>query len=1141
MICEKKFMQSIQRLDTQQRQAVFCDRNCVVSAGAGSGKTTVLAYRFLRLVCEGKAHADEILTLTFTRLAAAQMHERIHQKLLEFKEEPMITQELTRFPDAVISTLDSFCKRIVGADSIRYGIPADFVLDDEANTLLARECALSLLDRLQDDPGVVFLATVYKPDELVDTFLVRLACECFHPSRHFDPAWATQTVVSRLRTIFSQALAALAHISQQILATDGNARIITEAQRVCSGLLAASRDWQGNDSLDYPHVLAYLEALSLSISGGGKDASIATYKDLARLWRTALQQVKSACAALRDQPYIGPLYRVLGQFEESYLQRKRHSGILTFADISEMAVDILIHNKAVRAYYKKRFRYVMIDEFQDNNQLQKNLLYLLSEQDGVEGDGIPLASGLNPEKMFFVGDEKQSIYRFRGADVGVFKQLSRELEACGGLHIELATNYRSEPGLIEVFNQLFPAVMANDGEPYEADFSRLCPREPVKDIVPSVSLWVKPYDGADGPLDSEDNTPSNDEEQLSSVEAEAYMIASLIARMTTGDDYAIASMDGKPRRPLYADIAILFRSSSNQLHYEKALRTFGIPYTLAAIQSLFLEAPTNDLYQMLQLLLYPSDRKAYIAALRSPFCHLDDMVILRLLDTMQEETPPFGSLGDDVVIPLEERDKYEAASALFSRLLALVGEASIAQLISFLWYDGGYRYLLLSDASYQVYLEHVEYLLELARSYDASGKGLAAFLDFIRPRLGENEKLPELEVLREDTGGVHLMTIHKSKGLEFPIVILANMGSKTRPGSTPSWYSIESERGRVPVPIHMRPYGEKSPVRNLFHMVDKPLLEAREVAEMKRLLYVAVTRAKTHLVLTGCENRQNRGSEAYKTNLLAMLRTYSHVEEDDQALGSMFSVHRIEDAGQGVLQSHVSRQKIQKTVESLRSYYATPQTVCYEARRDHIGITALGAYQPIGDIQEIGTASILPALEVDSLVAALGLSTEFGSWCHAILQQTVEALAFPYGPTSQGYPHDPVCVMPEGFRSSHISAGDRLRIGLAAVELADRFLQSALFAHILAGKPVSLEAETRFYMMDTVVGEELLLEGSIDFVAVYPDMVRIVDFKTDSIHRPQEHARQLSLYRKAATRIWKRPVISTLCYLRKPGGEEWEA
>jgi hypothetical protein len=276
----------------------------------------------------------------------------------------------------------------------------------------------------------------------------------------------------------------------------------------------------------------------------------------------------------------------------------------------------------------------------------------------------PSVDRLDRGKLFFVGDEKQSIYLFRGADVSVFKQLKHELGSAGGVSLSLNTNYRSEPRLIDHLNDLFKRVMNNDGQPWEADFSPLSTRMPSPGIAPSITFCFKPMHSEDAAADEPDSDDEDGGELAHASEAEAVHLADLIATMLDSDSYLIPDGAGGRRRPAPNDIAILLKSTGGQLSYERALRAKGIPYTLQIPRALLMEAPANDLYNLLQLALYPEDRLAYVASLRSPFCRMSDTGVLAVIGKY-DEAPYLG-----VPYPVDEGVVGELESALSASDLA---------------------------------------------------------------------------------------------------------------------------------------------------------------------------------------------------------------------------------------------------------------------------------------------------------------------------------------------------------------------------------------------------------------------------------------------------------------------------------------
>lgn len=1137
------------RLDDNQLAAVCCDdRSSVVSAGAGSGKTTVLSYRFLRLVVEGKAHVDEILTLTFTRKAAAEMHERIHRQLLEYRDDSDIAKELTRFPEAAISTLDSFCSRIVRCDCIRYGISPDYTTDDETCRRLASLCAAQILEDHAQDPGMRLLSSLYNPETLVEDFLVPYAMSYFTFTKPLQAASAASTVVGYFQTICQDIYGMLMELVHQVTAlTDFSSGPVQRAVEVCRRLedalppLMDTRDWDGIQRL------FATEALNWSMSGSSKKkADCVTLSEIVPQYRDTLDRFHVASAALAQQSSLLPLFQFLELYQDRFFEQKRKTGILTFSDVSLMAVDILRTNKPLRAYFKKKFRYIMIDEFQDNNSLQKNLLYLLAEREGEEYDGIPTATTLAPGKLFFVGDEKQSIYRFRGADVSVFKELKHELRSAGGIALSLDTNYRSEPRLIDQFNKLFDRVMENDGEPWEADFASLGKRKPSPGVTPSFTLCFKPLTDTESGSAGED---ASDEELAQATEAEALHLAKLITDMIEGDGYLIPDGKGGTRRPKPNDIAMLLKSTGGQLSYEKALRASGIPYTLQLPRALLLEAPANDLYNLLQLSLYPSDKLAYVASLRSPFCRLSDqgvtIVLALYASTDSTDSSVAGSpypVTDDALDQLRDRlsvedfTRYSIAADIFKGLMERVGRVQTTQLLSYLWYDCRYRNYLVSHASYQAYLEHYDFLWMLARQYDRRGDSLSMFLDFLRPRLGENEKLADVELLHEDAQGVQLMTIHKSKGLEFPIVIVAGMGSKGEREVTPCFYPCDG----VALPSHMdlTTLKKKTVVNGCYYLEKERRMRLAQ-AELKRLLYVAATRAETHLVFSGCENVQNHGDAAALSNLLYMFVRNSDVDvETGVSNDPDIAIQIIEDVPSESLYSRpVVPLGEQADIDRKLGWYRDARIRKVDVSPLRYGVTSLvgagGEHIPVDESEwHPDPEKQLPVLSSDRVLRENALASRFGTYVHAIVEQLVK------GTLVEAVPKGLAPFFPDG-KPETLSLADFHRILSDGLALAQNFMVSDLWRTLSAYADATVECEVPFFAR--IIHEErpVLVEGFVDLLVTLPNRQYVVDFKTDAVREPEIHERQIRTYMEAMHRISGLPVSGAVCFLRRPGGETW--
>ena len=392
--------------------------------------------------------------------------------------------------------------------------------------------------------------------------------------------------------------------------------------------------------------------------------------------------------------------------------------------------------------------------------------------------------------------------------------------------------------------------MRDSEEDYQAEFSALESRSPAIGGSPEITLLYKPYD------------EDPDEDSLSSVESEAYAIAEYIQNAAGRLE---VHAGGETRTANYDDFALLFRSGTNQKTYEQVFRAKGIPCTVHSVRTLFQEAPVNDIYNLLQICLYPEDRLASAALLRSPLMNLSDLSVVRF---MLSGKAVFADEQEDCCETAKDRIKYLKARLLYEEVLSLIDRKPIAEIVSLVWFKSGYRYLILHDSSLHGYLEYYDYIHELAAGFDRRSGSMVDFLDKVRENLGDYKKLDELKILGYSSAGVKIMPVHQSKGLEFPVVIIANAGNRgvsDRGGSAPAFIS---ETDGLSFNLVNSEQGAASRRCNYFYSRGKEENLAKEDAELRRLFYVALTRAETHLVISGCHGKNNRNDEKSMLNLL---------------------------------------------------------------------------------------------------------------------------------------------------------------------------------------------------------------------------------------------------------------------------------
>ncbi len=1135
------------RLDSEQGLAVEVERNAVVSAGAGSGKTTVLAERYARLVREGRAGVEEILTLTFTRKAAAEMHERIYGLLLEDRELPGVGEQLALFDRAQISTFDSFCGQVARGWSQRYGVPQSFAVADEERGDEAEGIALEFILARWEHPALGEFIRVNGFERAYRGLFASISRSYLSIAEKRDFPQMGRRQLSELEGVLRSETARLAGLLAAIRALDARAaKVVAEAHAAIDRLPDLAALAEGGAFPELGDALATLR-FSKRTGAGGSEA-ILEYKELVDASAIAIATLLSVVETLASRGLLVGMFGLLGDFQESVLARKRRSGLLSFRDVAELAIRILIENRPLRRFYKERFRYILVDEFQDNNELQKRLLYLLAERIGSEGEGVPRAEELAGDKLFFVGDEKQSVYRFRGADVSVFKGLGEEITGSGGIALSLGVNYRSRPEMIAFLNSLFPRVMADAHADYEARWQPLAPPKqaqgagsPSGDGGAPVRLFYKPY-----------RPEAGGDERAESDDAEAWYLARFIRDSVERKRLSIREGDTE-RAAGYDDFALLLRSTGNQIRYERLFRRFGIPYTTQSVRTLFLEAPLNDLYNLLELVVNPEDRAAYAAALRSPLVNLSDEIIARLLLNGRSAFSAQEPLDD---LPPLEREKWRRGRDLYEKLCAKADLVPIAELLRILWYEFGYRYLLLRDRDYHGYLDYYDWFTRLAERADRQGTPLALFLDAIRPSLGAYERLPELSILQEEARGVQLLTIHKAKGLEFPVVILANAGNSGQGSSEASEPYYLSDTHGLTLRFSKR--------GNYFYALAKEENARKEHAEAKRLLYVALTRARSHLIVSGCHNRNNRTSEDALLNMVLGALDLSAEEivpigeenagGDPVARNLPIPVEIIPDieerelyvrpsaaasvGADGGAAPGVRRSLSIEEARELGQGYAAARSIEWPTRRTSWTATALNAFaaerSSRGEQLELpfdaapgARGQALSSLTVDPLLEAERLEEPFGSLCHLALEL---ALA----PEREGRALTPAGLLAElPFRLRDLlPERHRERLVEQAIELAAGFLASELGRAALAAS--ERETESSFLYRHDAGGQSFFVSGKLDLLFVPPagEPPCLVDFKTDRELSEGAYDVQMAIYRHAAGELLGREVRGVLYYLR---------
>ena len=754
--------------NAQQRAAIEARGNVFVAAGAGTGKTAVLVERFVRAVVDEGLDVQSLLVITYTERAAGELRARIRGRLLELCR-PELALELD---GAWVSTIHGFCRRLLGAHPLAAGVDPSFrVLDEPQAMVVQAEAFTTALERFcaADEPDRWRLLATYGATGLRQMLV---------------GVYATLRSAGRALVLEPAARAGLDERAEELreaatcLVDDLRA---TELQR---GAAQAALDLLGVSTL--PERLLALSDLK---ARGPRAATFVEARDA--VVAAALEEL-----AARDRELLQEL---LSDFADAYAEAKERDAAVDFEDLQLRARDLLRDHAELRARTRERFRSIMVDEFQDTNRLQTELLDLLSE--GTGGD------------LFVVGDEYQSIYGFRHADVAVF----RERRAAAETVLPLTRNHRSRPEVLAAVNELF-------GSEFGDEFQRLEPAEGAGEHGLGGAFELLVTDKA-----------AAAEAAVHWRRSEARHVARRVREL----------VDAGVARP--GEIVLLFAAGTDAEWFEEELRALDLPTFRAAGRSYFGQQQVVDLLAYLRLLHNRYDDEALLTVLASPFVGIsnDALVLIRADASRQpifrgiERSVPADLSDDDRRLLLAFRQRYD-------RLLELAARAPLELLCERILAEHDYDLAILARPDGRRRYANLRKLARLARSYEElRGADLEGFVRFVEGQEALGAK--ESDAVSEEEGGdaVRLLTIHAAKGLEFKVVVVADAGRSRPPVSD----ILALSDGRFGFKVAHPATGSR--VGTASYRDVKGERERAERAERLRLYYVAMTRAMERLIVSG--------------------------------------------------------------------------------------------------------------------------------------------------------------------------------------------------------------------------------------------------------------------------------------------------
>jgi ATP-dependent helicase/nuclease subunit A len=1076
-IVNDKHLDNWELTEPQKRGVTQVGTNLIVTAGAGTGKTRVLTHRLAHLVLSGQAELGEVLAITFTEKAAAEMSRRIG-KIFEEVQRPDLRRQVHL---GSISTIHAFCKRLLSEHSLTAGVDPDFtVLSDLETHRLIDESLKSALDSLKSEAGdgyVKLTRTIrtegrFGPDIL--GAVRRIYNELRAGTGGLDaPFQPDPNAVDTFNSLLTS-LPALLESYRNAVASKKTATVEAN-ETIIAGIEAA---------LETPDPEKIAVALCDAKLGRrlSKDA-----KPFAEAVNEALAELSGYAAEVHAHDTRVMLGELVRRFDREFREAKRAVSALDFSDLEQAALHLLKTEPEVQRAVNERYKQVLVDEYQDVNPLQAELISRISGTDN----------------RMVVGDYKQSIYRFRQADVSVFSEAIQNAPENG--RIDLSLNFRTDVPIIDLVNGFFETVWREETEsPAYEPLSAGNPEEQQGSPDTAVELLV-----------------SRAQPDQNSREVEAKTLADRIARLIEKENF-------KP-----GDIAILFRAKTQVAPFLAELLQRQIPFSEVKGRGFFGRAEVVDLANLMTVLADPYDELALAAVLRSPFVRLDDESLFRLC----------GLVGKDrggLFTACREAEAIDGLSAsarvsLADFLLLLDGldadrtRLSLSDLVRAAYERSGYRNWALTQPDGPRKSANIDAMIRrsvaFADPYGPSPAGLArAISDFRDQGLALSDA-----ATGSTESSVAVMSVHAAKGLEAPVVVLADLAHQGNVQTAPILY-------HPAVGVGFKVYAEGGvDVETVSGKAVRDRIREDEKRESLRLLYVAMTRAENKLVLSGAFKLEASGRMIARGWLKTILDHVGlSVKEFDQWPKQVLSptpIRIVKNDGMPESETKAPEPAVIDKAALLEQYDELPERL---ERPD--GSRYLYSVSEITEFASCARRFYLRhrlGLPLEMLTEE---TVEPGDEPSETESDTSRAAAIGYGIAV----HEIFArTEPTSKSLADLAAKISAQHGLSEEETAKAadavrtFFANPDVKSILTTGSVHRELPFLWKF------QEKLIRGQVDLVVVNDDGFQLVDFKTNRGSDPDSIARryrlQMILYALAAESLFKRPATQVSLYLTEAG------
>ena len=1186
----------------EQQDAIYKkDSNILVAAAAGSGKTAVLVERIIQKILNDGVDIDKLLVVTFTNAAASEMRERvleaIYKKLDEEPENENLQRQVVLLGKSNICTIHSFCLDVIKNNFFEIDLSANFrIAQEEEIELLKQEVLENVFEKLYEEENKEFAKLVntytgYRGDEPLKEIVLNIYR--FMQSSPFPKEWLLEKVrmfEEKLDSDFAKSAwgeILIKNLSEEIIDAVNSLKVIRnklekyyELEKykltiesdieVFKALYdAMQKSW--DDAYDFAKEMKLKswpidKKIVMDAKDEAKNARDTVKNKLMKIIKETL--IYNSEAAYRDilemHEILDILKDVIFDFDEEFMKKKRERNIIDFNDIEHYALKILVKKDENGNYsgtdvakkYREKFEEIAIDEYQDSNQVQEYILKAVSR-------------GNN---LFMVGDVKQSIYKFRQACPELFLEKYDRYDLNGnenGLKIQLFKNFRSRENVLEITNEVFKTIMSkalgdidytseeylNLGASFEENENSL-------DIAELDIIDLKEDDSIMAWKDDEEEE-SNEEldsfvNQLEKEQIEAKFVVKRIKELINSKVQVKDKKLGY-RDITYKDIVILLRSTSKLAQvYEKELINSDIPVFSDSSNEYLDTIEIQTIISLLKILDNPIDDISLVSVLRSEIGTFDDNEIVEIRLCKKD-----CSFYDSLLIAKESLsgELKEKVNKFLDNLNLWRKESeylSLAELIWKIYTDTGfYNYVGLMPNGL-LRQANLKMLFERAKEYEkTSFKGLFNFIMFVERLKTGNSDMSSAKIIGENENVVRIMSIHKSKGLEFPIVFLCSTSKKINMQDLNSNLLLHQKLGLGPQYINYEKMIEYSTsAKDAIKIITKE----EAISEEMRILYVALTRAKEKLIITGTSKDHLKeiekkkeilkvyNSKNGKLNPIILKKYISYLDWIELVLLNSEEMKSLINVNEYSKKDIFTNEEEKEVL--IKEEFDFDKEIDFEKYQNeflwdykHKIATKLPIKSTVSKIKEmknegidfleltskdIGIAEIVPNfMESEERISA----SRKGTLMHLFLQK----LDFKRSYSSEELEN----LKQELIAKNIILKEEANSINLTKIK---NFLNSSL-AQMLSSASI-IEKEKAFCIkikakevFEEATEEEILVQGIIDLYAILEDgKVLLVDYKTDYVNQGFEnelikkYQNQLKIYSKALEEALDKKVEKVYIY-----------